>query len=107
MKAKILVLALFAPALFGQVHAQEQDGGVCAVLGTVAENIMYGRQNGKVMSAAMQSIPKDNPFTAFTVQMVKDAYAKPQYRTDANKADAVIDFRTTVELACYTSNLGK
>ncbi len=55
------------------------------------------------MSNSMAAIPADNSLRDLAVDLVKKAYAVPQYSVEENRDRAVIEFRNGTELACYTS----
>lgn len=76
---------------------------VCPSIGEMAASIMQARQGGTIMSTAMGLVPADNILRDLAVDLVKKAYAVPQYSVEENRNRAVIEFRNDTELACYTS----
>ena len=94
--AILLSLTVATPS----VAATPQE--VCPSIGEMAATIMTARQNGVIMSTAMATVP-DNVLKDLAIDLVKKAYAVPQYNVDENRARAVTEFRNDTELACYTA----
>ena len=95
----MLALSFFLPA----AHAQD-EADACASIGGFAEILMEKRQQGIAMSDLMKLVASaEGPQQLVSIarQMVIAAYEKPQYSVDANKADAVRQFRNEWELKCY------
>lgn len=71
----------------------------CPVISRTAGEIMRAHQVGVPLTRAMEIVGDD----AFWRNIVLQAYSSPRYSTDENRRNAVTDFTTTVELACYKS----
>lgn len=99
--AAALLLALAVPPAF----SNEADK-VCPSIGEMAEKIMSARQSGTIMSTAMAAVPADNALRDLAIELVKRAYAVPQYSVQENRDQAVIKFRNDTELECYTHQPG-
>ena len=80
----------------------EQTSGECSVIGSLAQNIMEGRQSGREMSSmisATVSVP-DNPYADLGILLIIEAFRRPQFFTDIEKDRAVTEFRNEAELVC-------
>lgn len=91
-----LIMAL---ALIGQEAdaEREEDGDICAAVGSLAEQIMEARQGGTPMSELME-IAGDGPALR---QLVIEAFEISRYSTPRHRERVVEDFRADAELACY------
>lgn len=100
MNRIVLTLALVAAMAPAAAAATPEE--VCPQIGEMAATIMQARQVGVIMSTAMATVP-DNLLHDLAIDLVKKAYAVPQYSVDENRAQAVTEFRNDTELACYTA----
>ena len=95
MKRLILAIALAAPFAYA-------DQSKCQKIGQLSSKIMESRQRGAPMSDLMQ-IAGDSELMQ---QIVIDAYETPRFSSDKYQENAIKDFRSEWELACYKAMKG-
>ena len=93
MKHLIVALALATPL----AHAIN-----CQEVGTLAAKVMEARQVNVSMSNMMK-IAQDNN-NSLMKTMVIEAYEKPRFSTEEYQNNAIQDFRSFWELACYKAD---
>lgn len=89
-------------ALVSAPTATPQQVDLCVAMGEMSAVIMTGRQNG-VSYAKLYGIATNNEdpsVRALAQAMVDQAYQVPRYRNKVDQADAVLQFRETVEQVC-------
>jgi len=98
MRTTIFACAmLFCGAAFAQDTNTEAPVDGCTVIGTLAESIMTGRQNGVPMSRMME-VAADNELVR---AIVIAAYDQPRMSVDRNVQRSIADFQNDVMLQCY------
>ena len=96
MKNIFWVLVALSP-LVSPTLAQTPDED-CAALGAMAEDIMWIRQNGGVMSELIARVGHVDLFR----QIVLDAYARPRWPSESFQKTEVENFRNEVEHSCFS-----
>ncbi|GAA6197176.1 hypothetical protein NBRC116598_26200 [Pseudophaeobacter arcticus] len=82
---------------------------LCANMGKMAYNLMSLRQTNVAQSQVrgivhQLGIPEGAGFSELALSIVSQAYDKPLWSTQANKAEAQKSFRNEVENTCYKTN---
>jgi hypothetical protein len=102
MRISTVAIALLCN-LFLQTAAYSDDE-FCSKVGQLAGLVMEGRQQGVIMSTAMQSASGTTDMAELRRLLIIEAYKSPRYSTDRMKQSAIVDFRNEAELSCYTAN---
>ena len=92
----ILLAALIVIAT--QMPGRSQELLPCKSYGDLAEAIMQSRQGGVPLSDTMSAANG----IAILETLVIMAYAEPRYSTTKAQKRIVSDFRSDIELACFT-----
>ena len=80
-----------------------QDIQLCAIFGSMAEEIMKQRQAGVAMSTLLVAVNKSqNSLTPFAVEVVELAFERPRHLTEPMQAASVMDFRNEIEKECFS-----
>ncbi len=96
MKLKMMIAALLVS---GVAYAEEDASvtEVCANLSEFAESAAELRYEGVPMRSTMEAAAGNE----FTVAIVRDAYALPDYSTEGYQRNAVREFGNEVYEYCY------
>lgn len=101
MRFTVLAAAI-ALAASAAPSASETADGFCPAYGSLASEIMTGRQAGIVMSKMMTHLKQDDPTTdKLIASLIRSAYAVPRFSTEEYRERAALDFQNENELACY------
>lgn len=105
MKINALFVAAVLAISHPTVASTNVNGGkieLCKQVESVAAKIMSKRQDGVSMMAIVGIIEKqgNDGFSKIFIEMTKDAYSYPQFRTKSIKAQYVSEFGNKWALKC-------
>jgi len=105
MRYVTLVIVAAVLAMGSSVSAQDDEEKqlACASYEKLAADIMRARQNGASPSKLVEvfrSADANDALTRMSIAIVQDAYNRPRYATERNKAREVENFSASVYMAC-------
>jgi hypothetical protein len=105
MKIKTLLVAAVLAISHPTVASTSVNGGnieLCKQVESVASKIMKKRQDGVPMMSIVDLIEKqgNDSFSKLFIEITKDAYSYPQFRTQSFKAQSVSEFGNEWALKC-------
>lgn len=102
---KIIMMMLAAALFFPSVHASENTGANCKVIGDMARNIMKIRQDGSISKEDLTKVTTssniDKDQLSLVTQMVDIAYSKSAIEDEKARLKWIAKFGYTMEDTCY------
>ena len=100
LKSFIVATVILAASVASASTINNSKQEMCTTLSSIAERIMYLRQEGTDMMELVRvtTVP-------IAMKMVEQAYEQPQYSTDEYKQRAVQRFKNEWALACFKAKV--